>query len=122
MARDRDNLVWLNLETTGLNVRRRVILEIATIVMNKDLDIIDEGPVFVIHQPDHVLSKLDPWCEKQHGASGLLEASRQSNISLREAEQHTLRFVRKHSLRGRLRCAETRSASIAALSYATCRN
>jgi len=99
MARDRSNLVWIDLETTGLNVGRRAILEIASIVTDKDLGIVDEGPALVIHQSDDVLARLDPWCERRHGPSGLLEASRSSDISLREAEQETLRFVRKHTQR-----------------------
>jgi oligoribonuclease len=99
MARDRSNLVWIDLETTGLNVARRAILEIASLVTDKDLNVIGEGPDLVIHQADEVLDRLDPWCEKQHGFSGLIESSRASDISLREAEQQTLAFLRRHSHR-----------------------
>ena len=100
MLRDRSNLIWIDLETTGLSVASRAILEIASIVTDKDLNIVAEGPNLVIHQPDEVLARIDPWCEQQHGPSGLLAASRASNISLREAEQQTLRFVRKYTHRG----------------------
>jgi oligoribonuclease len=99
MARDRSNLVWIDLETTGLSVSRHAILEIASLVTDKDLNVVAEGPDFVIHQPDSVLERLDPWCEKQHGFSGLIESSRASDLSLREAEQQTLVFLRKHSQR-----------------------
>jgi len=99
MSRDRENLVWIDLETTGLNVARRAIIEIATIVTDQNLRIIEEGPVLVVHQPDAVLDRVDPWVERHHGPSGLLEASRASDISLSEAEQQTLRFVRQHSPR-----------------------
>ncbi|MGB2982806.1 MAG: oligoribonuclease [Candidatus Bipolaricaulia bacterium] len=99
MPRDRSNLVWIDLETTGLSVSRHAILEIASIVTDKDLNIVGEGPDLVIHQPREVLERLDPWCEKQHGVSGLIESSRASDISLQEAEQQTLMFLRKHSHR-----------------------
>jgi oligoribonuclease len=100
MSRDRSNLVWIDLETTGLSVGRRAILEIASVVTDKDLNIVGEGPVLVIHQPDEVLGRIDSWCEQQHGFSGLLEASRASDISLREAEGRTLSFIRRHTHRG----------------------
>jgi oligoribonuclease len=99
MSRDRGNLVWIDLETTGLSVGNRAILEIASIVTDKNLNIFGDGPNLVIYQPDDVLERIDPWCEHQHGPSGLLAASRASNISLRDAEQQTLRFVRKHTHR-----------------------
>jgi len=100
MSRDRSNLTWIDLETTGLSVANRAIIEIASIVTDKNLNIIAEGPNLVIQQPDEVLAHIDPWCQQQHGLSGLLAASRASSVSLREAEQRTLRFVRKHTHRG----------------------
>jgi len=99
MPRDRSNLVWIDLETTGLSVARRVILEIASIVTDKDLNIIGEGPNLVIYHDDEVLERIDPWGAQQHGASGLLESSRASDISLQEAEQQTLTFIRRHTHR-----------------------
>ena len=100
MPRDRSNLVWIDLETTGLSVGRRAILEIASIVTDKDLYVVGEGPTLVVHQPDEVLERIDPWCEQQHGFSGLLEECRASDISLRDAEQQSLTFLRKHTHRG----------------------
>jgi oligoribonuclease len=99
MPRDRSNLVWIDLETTGLSVGRHVILEIASVVTDKDLNVVGEGPDLVIHQPDSALERLDPWCERQHGFSGLIESSRASDISLQDAEQQTVTFLRKHTHR-----------------------
>jgi len=99
MPRDRSNLVWIDLETTGLSVTKRAILEIASIVTDKDLNILAEGPNLVIHQPESVLERIDPWCKQQHGFSGLLEASLASDISIQDAEQQTLTFIRRHTHR-----------------------
>ncbi len=99
MARDRGNLVWIDLETTGLSVARHVILEIASVVTDKDLSVVGEGPILVIHHPEEVLDRAADWSERQHGISGLLESSRASDISLREAEQRTLTFLRRHTHR-----------------------
>jgi len=101
MAKDPLALVWLDLETTGIDDRTCTILEIATIVTDKNLDIVAEGPDLVIRQPDSVLQTMDPWCVEQHGGSGLTEASRKSKIRLSEAEAETLDFVRTHCLRGK---------------------
>jgi len=99
MSRDRDHLVWIDLETTGLSVARHVILEIASVVTDKNLNVVGEGPDLVIHQPESALARLDPWCARQHGHTGLIDSSGASDISLREAEQRTLTFVRKHTHR-----------------------
>ena len=101
MAKDPHTLVWLDLETTGIDDRSGTILEIATIVTDKDLNVVEEGPNLVIHQPDRVLASMDPWCVEQHGASGLTDASRQSKVSMAQAEEATLVFVRTHCLQGR---------------------
>ncbi|UCF10737.1 MAG: oligoribonuclease [Candidatus Bipolaricaulota bacterium] len=101
MPKDPQALVWLDLETTGIDDRTSVILEIATIITDKELAIVAEGPDLVIHQPDRILASMVPWCIEQHGKSGLTEASRRSKVSLAEAEEKTLAFVRSHCLRGR---------------------
>ncbi len=87
------NMVWIDLETTGLDVNDRVILEIATIVTDKDLNVLSEGPDLVIHQPDRDLAEMDEWCMKQHRTSGLIEEVHHSTISLAQAEAETLAFV-----------------------------
>lgn len=101
MPKSSSHLVWMDLETTGIDDRSCSILEIATIITDKDLHIVEEGPVLVIHQPRSVLAKMDAWCIDQHGASGLTEASRKSDISLDDAAAQTLAFVRKYCLRGK---------------------
>ncbi len=100
MVKDPGNLVWLDLETTGIDDRSCTILEIATIITDKELNTVAEGPNLVIHQPDDVLANMDPWCVEQHGASGLTEASRRSGVSIARAEEATLAFVQAHCLRG----------------------
>ena len=69
MPRRRSNLVWVDLETTGLSVGNRAILEIASVVTDKDLNVVGEGPVLVVHQPDDILERIDPWSEQQRGAA-----------------------------------------------------
>jgi len=101
MRKDPQALLWLDLETTGLDDRTCTILEIATLVTDKELNLVAEGPNLVIHQPNDVLRNMDPWCVKQHGASGLTEASRRSAVSIGQAEEETLSFVRAHCLRNR---------------------
>lgn len=90
------NLVWLDLEMTGLNPTQDRILEIATIITDNQLNIIAEGPVFAIHQPDAVLKQMNNWCVEQHGKSGLTERVRQSKITENEAELKTLQFLKKY--------------------------
>ena len=101
MVKSPSHLVWMDLETTGIDDRLCSILEIATIITDKDLNVLEEGPVMVVHQPESVLTTMDPWCVDQHGASGLIEASRKSRNSPAHAETQTLAFVRKHCPRGK---------------------
>jgi oligoribonuclease len=89
-------LVWMDLEMTGLDHTADVIVEIATIVTDDDLGIVAEGPDVVIHQPDDVLSRMDPIVVEMHTRSGLLEAIRASTTSLEDAGAQTLAFIRQH--------------------------
>ena len=91
--RDADNLIWIDLEMTGLNTDTDHIIEIATVVTDKHLNVLGEGPVLAIHQPEHVLNAMDDWNRKQHGASGLAERVRLSTITAADAEQRTLDFL-----------------------------
>lgn len=89
------NLVWIDLEMSGLDPETCHILEIASIVTNADLEIVAEGPDLVVHQPDAVLEAMDEWCQRHHGESGLTDAVRASRVSLLEAERETLAFLRQ---------------------------
>jgi len=91
----KSNLIWIDLEMSGLKPETDHILEIATLVTDKNLNILAEGPSLIIHQPDSVLDAMDEWCTTHHGASGLTEKVRQSRISVAEAEQQTLAFVQQ---------------------------
>jgi oligoribonuclease len=95
-----DNLAWIDLEMTGLDPDTDRIIEIATLVTNRDLDVLAEGPVIAIHHPEPVLELMDDWNRATHGASGLLDRVRGSSSSEREAEVATLDFLARHLGRG----------------------
>jgi len=86
-------LIWIDLEMTGLDTQNDTIIEIATIVTDFDLEVVAEGPVFAISQPDSKLDGMDEWNTRQHGNSGLTQRVRESNISTAEAERRTLEFL-----------------------------
>ena len=91
-----DNLIWIDLEMTGLEPERDTIIEIATIVTDATLSEAIEGPVFAIHQGEAVLAGMDEWNTRQHGSSGLTERVRNSTWSMAAAEQETLAFLARH--------------------------
>jgi oligoribonuclease len=97
MTNRTDNLVWIDLEMTGLDPDRDRIIEIATIVTNSELDVLAEGPVIAIHQSDAVLDAMDEWNRTTHGASGLIERVRRSTVTAAEAEEQTLEFLAIHA-------------------------
>jgi oligoribonuclease len=90
------NLIWIDLEMTGLDPERERIIEIATLVTDSQLNIIAEGPSLVIHQDDARLEAMDDWCTRQHGQSGLTQRVRESGICERDAELATLAFLQQH--------------------------
>jgi oligoribonuclease len=90
------NLIWLDLEMTGLNPFTDRILEVATVVTDQELRILAEGPVIAVHQPEEVLAGLDEWNRTHHGASGLLERVRVSDLDEAGAEAQTLAFLAAH--------------------------
>lgn len=95
-----DYLVWIDCEMTGLDPEKHVLLEIATIITDSDLEIVAEGPVLAIRQSESELRKMDSWCRRTHGESGLLDRVRKEGVSLARAERKTLAFLRRYCLKG----------------------
>lgn len=91
-----DRLVWIDLEMTGLDPKKCTIVEIATIVTNSNLDIIEEGPNVVIHQPDDALAAMNDYVRALHTRSGLIDQIRASSTTLADAAEQTLAFIKKH--------------------------
>jgi oligoribonuclease len=95
-----DNLVWIDLEMTGLNPDVDHIIEIATIVTDAQLNVIAEGPVIAVHQPEPILAGMDDWNRRTHGESGLIDRVRRSPFSAIDAELQTLEFLQQHAAPG----------------------
>jgi oligoribonuclease len=100
MAAKPDNLVWIDLEMTGLNPDVDHIIEIATIVTDAQLNLVAEGPVIAIHQPEPVLAGMDDWNRRTHGESGLTDRVRRSTFNAIDAELQTLEFLHQHAQAG----------------------
>ncbi|MCP4041894.1 MAG: oligoribonuclease [Gammaproteobacteria bacterium] len=96
MAQDSNNLIWIDLEMTGLDPVRDYIIEIATIITDNVLNLVAEGPVIAIHQSDETLAAMDDWNSRQHGHSGLTARVRESREREVDAERLTLEFIREH--------------------------
>jgi oligoribonuclease len=92
----KDNLIWIDLEMTGLSPEQNRIIEIATVVTDKELTVLAEGPVLAIHQSDDHLAAMDEWNTRQHANSGLTERVRASQTTEQQAERVTLEFLRQH--------------------------
>ncbi|WP_413113774.1 oligoribonuclease [Thaumasiovibrio sp. DFM-14] len=93
MTMSDQNLIWIDLEMTGLDPETHKIIEIATIVTDADLNILAEGPVLAIYQPQAELDKMDEWCTTTHTGSGLVARVQQSKVSMEEAENQTIAFL-----------------------------
>ena len=98
---DENNLIWIDLEMTGLEPDTDVIIEMATIITDSNLNILAEGPVFAIHQPESALAAMDEWNTNQHGKSGLTQRVRESDISVAEAEAATIEFLQQWVPKGK---------------------
>ena len=96
LAKSDMNLVWIDCEMSGLDPERERLLEIAVIVTGPDLTPRIEGPVWVIHQSDELLGKMDAWNKGTHGRSGLIDKVRASTLSEAQAEQQILAFIQKY--------------------------
>jgi oligoribonuclease len=95
------NLIWIDLEMTGLEPEHDVIIEMATIVTDSDLNILATGPVIAVHQSDALLAGMDEWCTRTHGESGLTQRVRDSQISAAEAEAQTIAFLEQWVPKGK---------------------
>ena len=96
MTQDANNLIWIDLEMTGLDTNNDKIIEIATIVTDAQLNILAEGPMLAIHQSDEVLNAMDEWNTRQHGQSGLVDRVRRSTLDEAEAERQTIEFLSEY--------------------------
>jgi len=96
MKLSQNNLIWIDLEMTGLDPDEDRIIEIATVVTDKHLNVLAEGPDLAIHHSDRVLSKMDEWCVHQHGLSGLTQRVKKSKITTAKAEKLTLEFLKEY--------------------------
>ena len=92
----KDRLIWIDLEMTGLRPDHDSIIEMATVVTDRELNVIADGPELAIHQSEAVLAQMDAWNQRQHGGSGLIERVRASQTGVAAAEQQTLAFLAAH--------------------------
>lgn len=100
MTQNANNLIWIDLEMTGLDTQNDLIIEIATIVTDSELNELAEGPMLAIHQSDEIMGAMDEWNTNQHGKSGLTERVKNSTLSVQDAEQKTLEFLREYVPKG----------------------
>jgi oligoribonuclease len=92
----KDNLIWIDLEMTGLNPDKERIIEIATLITDSQLNVLAEGPNLIVNQPKSLLDQMDDWNQNQHGSSGLIEGVKKSNVTEQMAEIETLNFISKY--------------------------
>jgi oligoribonuclease len=92
----KDNLIWIDLEMTGLNPDKERIIEIATLITDSQLNVLAEGPNLIVNQPKSLLDQMDDWNQNQHGSSGLIDGVKKSNLTEQMAEIETLNFISKY--------------------------
>ncbi len=98
MALSNPNLVWMDLEMSGLDPEKDVILELATIVTDAHLKVLAEGPVLAVHQPQHIFDGMDDWNTRHHTQSGLVERCKKSPYSLTDCETMILNFLKPYTV------------------------
>ena len=101
MAKNDNNLIWIDLEMTGLDPDTDRIIEIATIVTDSQLNVLEEGPMIAVHQTDEVMAKMDDWNTKQHGQSGLTERVKNSTYTEQQAQDETIEFLSQYVAKGK---------------------
>lgn len=94
------HLIWIDLEMTGLNPETDYIIEIATIVTDSELNIIEQGPVYAIHQDESILNQMDEWNKKHHSKTGLINRVKSSKLNEKQAEEKTISFIKKYIKKG----------------------
>ncbi len=95
MTLSKDNLIWIDLEMTGLNTLQDKIIEIATVITDSQLNVLAEGPVFAIHQPNDIMDAMDAWNTQHHTQSGLVERVKNSMVDEATAQERTLDFLKQ---------------------------
>ncbi|HEY9380576.1 MAG TPA: oligoribonuclease [Burkholderiales bacterium] len=100
MAQDQNNLIWIDMEMTGLSPERDRIIEVAIVVTNSQLEAVAEAPVLVVHQADEVLDGMDDWNKGTHARSGLIAKVKESTMSEAEVEKQMLDFLLLHVPKG----------------------
>ena len=100
MPQDQNNLIWLDMEMSGLDPERERIIEVAIVVTNSNLETVAEAPVLVIHQSNELLEAMDDWNKNTHGKSGLVDRVRASTMTEAEAEEKIIRFLEQHVPKG----------------------
>lgn len=96
MPQNNTHLVWIDMEMSGLNPDTDVVLEVALIVTDKDLNLVEEGPVLVLHQPDSVLDAMDNWNKGTHGKSGLIDKVKASTLTAADVSARMIEFMKLH--------------------------
>lgn len=100
MAQNADNLIWIDLEMTGLDTQNDFIIEIATIVTDSELNTLAEGPIIAIRQSEKIMRAMDDWNTNQHGSSGLTQRVLNSSTKVETAEKETIEFLSQFVAKG----------------------